>query len=189
MVGYDYFLLCSRSAGWLFSQSLTSLAIGGLAPIILSLMAAFAMFRNGSQLTNMYFNKDTGVITFRGFSLGYKGKGAKIYINIPHDFEHFEMDTNLENLLSRSKIFSEPPKNLADKFNRAMEKDEDIGRDAPDTIGLYIVLSGVDLSSPYGPLEGHIFMISKDDYDGMVELARRSPEFRESKFGAAFLNA
>ena len=154
--------------------------------MILSIMIDFAMCRKGTQLLNLYFNKDTGVITFRGFSLGYKREEAKIYINIPPDFEHFEMDTNLENLLSRSKIFSEPPKNLADKFNRAMKKDEDIVRDVPFKVGLYIVMSGVDLSSPYGPLEGHIFIIQKVDYDGMVELARRSPEFRESKFGAAF---
>jgi len=151
------------------------------------------MCRRRSILTNMYFNKETGVITFRGCSAGYKRNESKIYINIPPDFGQFEVDTNFENLRKRSKILAEPPKQLADKFIRLSLKDEIISLKDENLVprkmefGAYIALKGVDLSSPYGPLEGHLFMIQKNTYDGMIELARNSQEFRESKFGAAFL--
>ena len=164
---------------------MTVLTIAGLA-LMIRIPPYLVMCRRRSFLTNMYFNKETGVITFRGFSLGHKGKGAKIYINIPPDFDEFEMDKNFDNLRNRSKILSEPAKHLADKWSRIYWKDEKL---ACGETGLYVALSGVDLSSPYGPLEGHLFMIPKKDYDAMVKWARSSPEFRESKFGAAFLKA
>jgi len=170
---------------WLFPQYMTSLTIAGLA-LMIRFPPTFVMCRRRSVLTNMYFNQKTGVITFRGYSAGGKRKKSKIYINIPPDFGQFEMDKNGVNLCNRSKILSEPPKKFVDKWSRLIWKDNKLVPRVRE-FGLYVALNGLDLSSPYGPLEGHLFMIEKDDYDGMVQFARRSYEFRKTKFGAAFL--
>jgi len=151
---------------------------------------AFCILRRRSQIINLFFNEETGVITLRTFNLGPKSDG-NTFINISPDFSDFEMSSKIEDLIQEGSTLSDPPSSRPDKLAALSLSNEKLGNFSAKlgTVDMFLVLKDVDLSSPFGPIPAHLFWMNKNSYNGVVQKIEENQElFRESKFGAKLLD-
>jgi hypothetical protein len=83
-------------------------------------MMFMALPRRRSEITRLFFDEETGIVTLGASSAGYIGE-PKMYIQIPPDFTDFELKKKIT--LETSEILNRPSDHFADKFAKIVIND------------------------------------------------------------------